>query len=76
MDMTAVKSSMISAIGYEADKGGTLRVTFLRGPQKTAEYYEVPASVYDDLLAADKGGSVGQTFNNLVRDKFQWNYVS
>lgn len=52
MQMTPVSSSNISSIGYE---GSTLYVSFNRGGLYA--YYNVPESVYHNLMCASSHGS-------------------
>ena len=67
MDRIQVKSSNILSLAYDV-KSATLEVEFkgnkTSGP-KVYQYYEVPAYVYDDLLAGGFG-SVGRYFREAV----------
>jgi hypothetical protein len=60
--MTAVKSSQIAAVGYDAG-AQTLAVQFVRG--YTYHYTPVPEAVYQGLLAAE---SVGKFFGANVKN--------
>lgn len=61
MNWIPVKSSNISAVRYlEASK--TLEVNFTSGT--IYEYANVPAGVYDEMMAAE---SLGGAFNRLIR---------
>jgi len=65
MDMTPVASSMITAVGYDADKQ-QLGVTFTNG--STYTYGGVPQSEYDNLLSAP---SVGKYFAANIKNIFR-----
>lgn len=52
MNMISVTSSNINSIGYE---GTTLRVLFNNGG--LYDYYDVPSSVYNELMSASSHGS-------------------
>lgn len=52
MQMQPVSSSNISAIGYESSTR-TLRIQFHSG---TYDYYDVPESVYQELMSASSHG--------------------
>ena len=54
MNMTAVDSSMILSVGYDAATK-TMRVLFVSG--KTYGYREVPAEVYQGLMDSGSKGS-------------------
>ena len=51
MNMIPVNSSNLSAVGYD---GSTLRISFHSGG--VYDYYNVPASVYEDLMNAPSKG--------------------
>ncbi len=53
MDMVAVDSSMITAVGYDSETQ-ELDVEFTSG--RTYRYTNVPREVYEALLAADSKG--------------------
>lgn len=53
MELVTVDSSMIHAVGYDAE-ARELEVVFTSG--KIYRYSEVPQSVYDELLAAESKG--------------------
>ena len=64
MNVTAVESSTLRAIGY--DEGlGVLRLEFRS--RAACEYFGVPAAVHDSLLRAP---SIGACFNREVRGCF------
>lgn len=52
MNMIPVISSNLAAVGYE---GSTLRIRFKSG--WTYDYYNVPMSVYENLMNASSKGS-------------------
>lgn len=54
MNLQTVDSSMIHAVGYDAEKQ-MLEVVFNSG--KVYQYFEVPQNVYDELMASDSKGS-------------------
>ncbi|MFQ9516420.1 MAG: KTSC domain-containing protein [Eubacterium sp.] len=51
MNMIPVSSSNLSAVGYD---GSTLRISFHSGG--VYDYYNVPASVYENLMNAPSKG--------------------
>lgn len=53
MERQCVSSSNIASIGYDSDSR-VLEVEFLRGA--VYQYYDVPQSIYDGLMAADSHG--------------------
>jgi hypothetical protein len=63
-ELTAVKSSTISHVGYDKDSS-TLTIRFTHGG--TYEYPDVPESVHDALLASE---SLGKHFHAHIRTKF------
>lgn len=65
MEMTECSSSSLSAFGYDEEES-KLRVQFNNG--RVAIYSDVPVDVHEALVLANSdGGSVGSTFNMLVR---------
>lgn len=66
MEMQAVSSSNIAAIGYDEEKK-VLRIEFNSG--RVYDYAEVPKRVYDGLLRAD---SVGRYFHVHVKDQYSY----
>lgn len=62
--MRPVSSSMIRAVGYEAEES-TLYVQFQNGV--TWEYDNVPESEADALM---NSSSVGQFFNNTIKNSY------
>ena len=65
MNLITVDSSMVHAIGYDAE-AEELEMIFTSG--KIYHYQDVPADVYDRLLKAD---SIGQFMNAFVIDVYQ-----
>lgn len=65
MNRTAVDSSSIAEIGYEAGTQ-TLEVEFNNGG--IYRYFGVPASVYDAFISCD---SKGRFFNENIRDLYR-----
>ncbi len=67
MNRLPVKSSNILSLAYDV-KSATLEIEFkgnkTSGP-KVYQYYEVPAYVYDDLIAGGFG-SIGRYFREAV----------
>ena len=53
MEMIAVDSSNLKAVGYDIDES-RLEIEFRSGA--AYEYYDVPQYVYDGLMAADSKG--------------------
>ena len=66
MKLTPVDSSMIEAVGYDAETQ-TLEVLFNSG--KRYAYHDVPQDVYDGLMAAD---SKGQYMRGYIIDVYDW----
>lgn len=62
MVMHPVSSSNIASIGYE---NGNLYIRFLNG--STYEYFDVPQSVYAELMSA---GSHGKYFHAFIRNRY------
>ena len=61
MQMTAVNSSMIREVGYDADSS-TLRVTFTSGA--TWDYADISQEEYESMMHAP---SVGKWFNANIK---------
>ncbi|MBR9860960.1 KTSC domain-containing protein [bacterium] len=53
MERIAVDSSNISSIGYD-EESTTLEIEFHNGA--VYQYFDVPFSIYDDLMGADSHG--------------------
>ena len=65
MNRVSVKSSNLSSIGYDAPTG-MLEVKFKHGG--VYQYFDVPATVFDSLLATHESGkSVGAHFDLHVK---------
>lgn len=65
MKLETVESSMIHAVGYDAEKR-ILEIVFNRG--RTYEYLDVPPDVYEGLM---KASSKGQYFLGMIRDVYE-----
>lgn len=62
---TRVKSSVIASVGYDVQER-RLEVAFHNG--RVYAYFEVPLSVYEELITAE---SVGKYFNENVRPDYE-----
>ena len=69
-DLTPVSSSHLSALGYD-DATQKLYVQWKDG--QISAYDNVPAATASDLQNAP---SIGKAFNDLIRGKYQHQYVS
>ena len=65
MDLTPVSSSMIAAVGYDAEKQ-SLAVQFNNG--RIYNYGGVPEAEYENLISA---GSVGQYFAQNIKNVYR-----
>ncbi len=65
MDRHPVESSLIRSVGYDLDSS-ILEVEFV-GDNRVYAYYDVPLSVYNELLEAE---SKGIYFNEYIRDMY------
>jgi hypothetical protein len=63
MELQPVESSLIHSVGYDP-ASSVLEIRFLES-QRIYEFFNVPFSVYDELMAAE---SKGQYFNEMIRD--------
>ncbi len=61
-----VDSSLIRSVGYDL-ASSVLEVEFVAGP--VYEYYDLPLSVYSELMAA---GSKGTYFNEFIKDMYAY----
>ena len=61
-----VKSTVIRAVGYDADRK-ILEVEFHTG--RLYRYLSVPPSVHEELVSAE---SVGEYFNREIRDRYRF----
>lgn len=64
--MLPVKSSNISAVGYD-NESSKLRVVFINGG--TYSYANVPKDIYESMVAGD---SAGKYFYKNVRNNFKF----
>ncbi len=68
MNRQAVSSSNIRSVGFD---NGTLEIEFNRGG--IYQYYNVPETIYQSLIAAQ---SVGKYFQAHIKDVFQFSKIS
>ena len=64
MDRTAVKSTVIASVGYDAESN-TMDVEFRTG--RLYRFFMITASVHAALMNSD---SIGRYFNAEIRDQF------
>ena len=69
MDRSAVASSNVSSIGYDAN-AQTLEVEFLSG--RVYQYYGVPDHVHEQIMQAP---SKGQFLNYHIRNSYPYSRV-
>jgi hypothetical protein len=67
MERQTVASSLIRSVGY--DPAGSILEVELVEPNRVYTFYDVPYSVYDELLEAP---SKGQYFNEFIRDLYAY----
>lgn len=65
-----VDSSLIRSVGYDV-ASSVLEIEFT-GEGRIYEYYDVPLSVYLELMAA---GSKGQYFNEYIKDMYSYQEI-
>jgi KTSC domain len=65
MNMQSVRSSAISAVGYDET---TRRMKIQFTSTGTYEFCNVPRHIYEGLLSAS---SKGTYYNNYIRDRYQ-----
>jgi hypothetical protein len=65
-----VESSLIRSVGYDL-ASSVLEVEFVEGG-RVYEYYDVPLSVYSELMAAESKGSY---FNDHIRDMYSYSQL-
>lgn len=70
MNVTAVASSTLAAVGYESAVR-ILHLEFCSG--ELYRYLDVPEELYEGLLRAS---SKGQYFNERIRDRFPYGRVA
>jgi hypothetical protein len=66
MTLQPVNSSSLAAIGYDAESQ-ILTVEFRKSG--TYEFYDVPESIYQELMSA---GSLGEYFARSIRGKYRY----
>jgi len=69
MQLVTVESSMIHAVGYDAEER-VLEIVFNTG--RTYQYFDVPPEEYEGLLNAD---SKGRYFLANIRDVYAYSQV-
>ncbi|CAI8810058.1 KTSC domain-containing protein [Pseudomonas soli] len=65
MQMVPVRSSAISAVGYDATTR-RLKITFKQG--RTYDFCRVPLEVYQGLINAP---SVGAYYDSVIKDRYE-----
>lgn len=65
MELRDVSSSVIASAGYDDDRN-LLQLTFCSG--RVYNYYQVPRSVYEELLTAE---SAGKYLNEFIRKIYE-----
>jgi hypothetical protein len=69
MKREPVESSSLASVGYDAATA-VLEIAFLAGG--VYRYYQVPASVHRELMAAD---SLGNYFTQFIRPRYRFSRV-
>jgi hypothetical protein len=69
MERQPVTSSLIRSVGY--DLVGSILEIELVEPNRVYTFYDVPFSVYDELMEAP---SKGTYFNEFIRDLYAYKY--
>jgi hypothetical protein len=67
MERQPVESSLIRSVGY--DLAGSILEIELIEPNRLYTFYDVPYSVYDELMDAP---SKGRYFNEFIRDLYAY----
>ncbi len=67
MERQPVESSLIRSVGY--DLTGSILEIELIDPHRLYTFYDVPFSVYDELMDAS---SKGKYFNEFIRDLYAY----
>ncbi|WP_435011520.1 KTSC domain-containing protein [Tundrisphaera lichenicola] len=68
MDRQPVESRLIRSVGYEpADS--ILEVELLPEPARIYRYFDVPYSIFEELMSSD---SKGAYFNEQIRDMYAY----
>jgi hypothetical protein len=67
MERQSVASSLIRSVGYDP-AGSIMEVEFIE-PGRIYTFYDVPYSVYDELMEAP---SKGRYFNEFIRDDYPY----
>ena len=69
MERQPVASSLIRSVGY--DPAGSILEIELVEPNRVYTFYDVPFSVYDELMEAP---SKGTYFNDFIRDLYAYKH--
>ena len=67
MERQTVASSLIRSVGYDP-AGSILEIEFIE-PRRIYTFYDVPYSVYNELMEAP---SKGRYFNEFIRDDYPY----
>ena len=67
MERQTVASSLIRSVGYDP-AGSILEIEFIE-PRRIYTFYDVPYSVYNELMEAP---SKGQYLNEFIRDDYPY----
>jgi KTSC domain len=70
MERQPVTSSLIRSVGYDA-AGSILEIELVE-PNRVYAFYDVPYSVYDELMEAP---SKGTFFNDFIRDLYAYQEI-
>ncbi|MNJ56166.1 hypothetical protein D3C77_516990 [compost metagenome] len=65
MQMVQVRSSAITAVGYDASTR-RMKITFKQG--RTYDFCGVPPEVHQGLMSA---GSLGSYYDRVIKDRYQ-----
>jgi hypothetical protein len=68
MDRQPVESRLIRSVGYDLP-ASVLEVELLSEPTRVYRYFDVPYSVFEELMSAE---SKGAYFNEHVRDMYAY----
>jgi hypothetical protein len=71
MDRQPVESRLIRSVGYDLP-ASVLEVELLPEPSRVYRYFDVPYSIFDELMSAE---SKGAYFNEHVRDMYAYEEV-
>jgi hypothetical protein len=71
VDRRPVESSLIRSVGY--DPAGSVLEVELVESNRVYAYYDVPFSVYTELIDAE---SLGSYFNEYIRDMYSYEEIN